>query len=253
MGYKTVGPVRAMPPQDLSAEFVAYVNFHYYSEWDEAGDALLEFLRTGDWSVYKRACAFARNYRDLGVPRTDGLPIGEPPAGAGPKDGPAAIPRWGKFCDCHKYGSGVFDMLARDRRPELPRRGDRLRIRGANPAVVRNGFGNRGWARQDDRRHPHLPGHARSETQAVAHRQLPARRSPLRPSGRTAAPSSPAPPRAVGWSASPSHAIWHNWVMHQNDYTGVGARRLPRRHRRRRLERRRSTGGSTSTPAGRTM
>lgn len=101
---KAMGRVRLSPSSPLDAgerfatEFIHYENFHYRSEWDAPGDALLEFLRTGEWHFFKRAHSYARNYRDLGVPRTDGLTLGDRPRGAFHKVG--AVERWGKFCEC---------------------------------------------------------------------------------------------------------------------------------------------------------
>ena len=220
MGYKNVGPVRPKPPQDLVSEFVAYVNFHYYSEWDEPGDAILEFLRTGDWSVYKRAHAFARNYRDLGVPRTDGLPVAanRPQGAKGPNV--AAIPRWGKFCGCHNYGSGVFDcwLVTGDR--SYRDAGIDFGYASAHPPVVRNGFGDRGWARQmiavirtyQVTRDPKL------RTWLIANCRPPVPTDAQRQDGRAVIAGTTQGAWMVGLS---SHAVWHNWLMHRNALDGV--------------------------------
>ncbi|MGQ9662305.1 MAG: hypothetical protein ACUVWX_08230, partial [Kiritimatiellia bacterium] len=77
MGRVRIGSSPLLDAEErFATEFIHYENFHSRSEWDAPGDALLEFLRTGEWHFLKRAHSYARNYRDLGVPRTDGLTLG---------------------------------------------------------------------------------------------------------------------------------------------------------------------------------
>ncbi|MCX7591681.1 MAG: hypothetical protein N2255_08645, partial [Kiritimatiellae bacterium] len=218
MGRSVLAPP---PPLDagerLATEYIHYENFHYRSEWDAPGDALLEFLRTGEWHFLRRAHSYARNYRDLGVPRTDGLTFGPRPKGVTNKVG--AVERWGKFCDCHNYGAGLLDMWLVT--------GDRsYRDAGVEFGydIVRRrrggGFGNRDWGR-------HMTAVLRTwmvtrdptlKKWLVQNCRPPTPDDALRADGRALICGKHMASWMVGGC---SHAIWHNWVLNQQEYTGI--------------------------------
>lgn len=221
---KAMGRTKAASAPELDAgellatEFIHYENFHYRSEWDGPGDALLEFLRTGEEHFYRRAHSYARNYRDLGVPRTDGLILGERTAGVSNKAG--AVERWGKFCECHNYGAGLLDMWLvtgdrsyRDAGVEY----GYVHSRAGNPY---GGFGDRHWGRRmtsvlrtwQVTRDPDL----RKWLVAYCRPVIPD--EALRADGRALICGKHMASWMVGVC---SHAIWHNWVLNQDQYEGV--------------------------------
>ncbi len=144
---RTLGEPSPLGSDALGTEFLHYENFHYRSEWDEPRDAIAEYMRTGHPFLLTRAHSFARNYRDLGVWRTDGQPMngraeGKNPKGAGP------IPRWGQFCGCHHYGAGLIDMwLLTGDRSYRDAGMDWAYAMAANEDTY-GGFGNRHWGRR---------------------------------------------------------------------------------------------------------
>ncbi len=219
LGWKKPGPVLFNHVGDLAKDFLHYENFHYRSEWDEPRDAIVEFLRTGRWDVYTRAHAFARNYRDLGVWRTDGQAMGARAKGESPAKGAWAIPRWGKFCGCHHYGAGLVDMwLVTGDRSYL----DAGLEWGYQCAVAKayGGFGNRHWGRRmaaalrayqvtrDPKLKAFLVKYCRPPTPGEA----------LRADGRALLAGKHLSSWMVGLCG---HAVWHNYVEHRGEYQGV--------------------------------
>ena len=219
MGRKTAGPLRDLGPGEvLATDFIHYENFHYRSEWDAPRDAILEFLRTGEWPFYRRANSYARNYRDLGVPRTDGQAFGARARGVLNKV--AAVPRWGKFCGCHNYGAGLLDMwlITGDRSYREP--GVEYGYVHAAGAKAYGGFGSRNWGRkmasvlrtwtvtQDPTLKDWLVTYCRPRVPDPI----------LRADGRALICGKHMSSWMVGLC---SHAIWHNWVLNGNEYEGV--------------------------------
>jgi len=210
LGRTRDGPVRPQPAGELATEFLHYENFHYRSEWDEPRDALVEFLRTGEEHFLRRAHSFARNYRDLGVWRTDGLAFGE--RKRSDVKGAGAIPRWGKYCECHHYGAGLIDMwLATGDRSYLEAGLDwgREMARGEKPP---SGFGDRGWGRAmaaalrayQVTRDPALKAFL------VRNCRPPVPNEALRADGRALL----AGKHQSSWmTALCTHAVWHNYLQ----------------------------------------
>jgi exo-rhamnogalacturonan lyase-like protein len=219
MGWKTPGPVHQYHVGKLAEDFLHYENFHYRSEWDEPRDTLVEFLRTRDWGTFMRGHSFARNYRDLGVWRTDGQQLGERTPWKGPKRGAWAIPRWGKFCGCHHYGAGLIDFWLLT--------GDRSYMQagvewGRQCAVTKayGGFGNRHWGRR-----------MAATLRAYQVTRDPELKAFLIKWGRPPTPTDAqrADGRALlcgkkmaSWMAGLcTHAIWHNYVEFRGEYKGA--------------------------------
>lgn len=206
-----VGPVRPQPAGAAATEFLHYENFHYRAEWDEPGDAIYEFLRTGDWQFYKRATSFGRNYRDFGVSRTDRQPMGnrtvvQQPGSAG------VVDRWGKFCGCHKFGTGVIDLWMIT--------GDRSYLDagldfGYSMVFPSGSFGHRDWGRQMIAvvRTSQATGDPKLKAWLLANVRPGSPPENLRADGRAL---------ICGWHQGSwqaglcSHAIWHNYQANRD-------------------------------------
>jgi len=220
MGRTKIGPVRVQPACALATDHLHYENFHYRSEWDEPRDAIVEYLRTGEWHFYRRAHSFARNYRDVGVPRTDGLTFGQRARGTVKGAGPIA--RWGKFCGCHNYGAGLIDMWLITGDRSYREAGVEYGYEHAKATRVWGGFGGkgRGWARKmasvlrtyDVTRDPKL------KAWLIANCRPPVPDEALRADSRGLI----AGKLQGSWMATLCHhAIWHNWRLNGDAYTGV--------------------------------
>jgi exo-rhamnogalacturonan lyase-like protein len=220
MGRKTKAPLRHLDAGELLAtEFIHYENFHYRSEWDGPRDALLEFLRTGTRHYLTRAHSYARNYRDLGVLRTDGLALAGRAAGNS-KRGVAAIPRWGKFCGCHNYGAGIIDMwLITGDRSYRDAGVEYGYVHAADPKPY-GGFGMRHWGRRmasvlrtwQVTRDPKLKAWLLKNCKP----RIPD--DEMRADGRALICGKNMSSWMVGLC---SHAIWHNWVANKDEYKGI--------------------------------
>lgn len=218
LGRERVGPVQPQPAVHVATEYLHYEDFHGRSEYDEARDALVEFLRTGDRQFYRRAHSFARYYRDRGVYRNDGQIFGKREAGRG-GGGPN-----GKPDECHHYGAGLIDMwLVTGDRSYLEAGLEHGYSQSQSLAAWR-GFGARSWGRKmaavlaayKVTRDPKLKA------------WLVKNCTPRPPDdARRADSRALLYPDEMGgdvgsWMAGLcNHAIWHNWVMHQNEYEGV--------------------------------
>ena len=220
LGRSKVGPVHGRDASWLAIDFLHYENFHYRSEWDDPRDCIVEFLRTGDWDFYRRALSYARNYRDLGVLRTDGLALGSRARGTTNKTG--AVPRWGKFCGCHNYGAGVIDiwLITGDR--SYRDAGTDYGYDHARVLKVWGGFGGkgRGWGRKmasvlatyKITRDPKL------KQWLVTNCRPPIPGNDVREDGRGLTAGAY---HGCWMTALCHHAIWHNWLLHSNEYKGV--------------------------------
>jgi hypothetical protein len=219
MGYGRLGPPGFRDPSWLGIDFLHYENFHYRSEWDDPRDCLVEFLRTGDHDYLRRAHSYGRNYRDFGVPRTDGLEFGERKKG---RWGAGPVARWGKFCGCHNYGAGLLDLwlLTGDRsyRDAAVEYG----YDHAGAVKVWGGFGGkgRGWARKmasvlatyKVTRDPKL------KAWLVENCRPPIPDKALREDGRCLIAKN----LQGSWQTGLCHhAVWHNWILHKDEYAGV--------------------------------
>jgi len=220
LGRTQVGPVRGRDASWLAIEFLHYENFHYRSEWDDPRDCLVEFLRTGDRDFYRRAHSYARNYRDLGVLRTDGLALGKRARGVGNRIG--AVPRWGKFCGCHNYGAGVIDMWLITGDRSYRDAGVEYGYDHARALKVWGGFGGkgRGWGRKmasvlatyKVTRDPKL------KRWLITNCRPPVPGKEVREDSRGLTAGAY---HGCWMTALCHHAIWHNWVLHENEYRGV--------------------------------
>ncbi|MHC4916607.1 MAG: exo-rhamnogalacturonan lyase family protein [Planctomycetota bacterium] len=219
IGWKTPAPVNRYHVGDLAKDFLHYENFHYRSEWDEPRDCLVEFLRTGRWATFTRGHAFARNYRDLGVWRTDGKALGARAAWTGAKKGAWAIPRWGKFCGCHHYGAGLIDYWLLT--------GDRSYLEagvewGRQCAVTDGygGFGSRHWGRRmaSALRAYQVTRDPQLKKLLIAHCRPPTPSDALRADGRALL----AGKKMASWMATLcTNAVWHNYLEHRDAYGEV--------------------------------
>ena len=217
LGRTRVGPVRTQQACQLATDFLHYENFHYRSEWDEPRDAIVEFLRTGEWHFYRRAGSFGRNYRDLGVPRTDRMVFGQRGRGAG---GAGPILRWGKFCGCHNYGAGVIDMWLITGDHSYLDAGLDFGYDHARAVRAWGGFGGRDWGRKmasvlrtyDVTRDPTL------RAWLVRHCRPRIPDKALREDGRAVICGQTQGSWMTGLC---SHAIWQNWVRNKDQYKGV--------------------------------
>ncbi len=214
MGRTKTGPVRPQPAAALATEFIHYENFHYRSEWDEPRDAIVEYVRTGNWDFYKRAHSFARNYRDFGVLRTDGQAMGGRRQADGPqKYGP--IERWGKFCGCHNYGAGLIDMwLISGDRGYLEAGLEHAANLAGDPRPY-GGFGDRHWGRRiaGTLRAWRVTRDPKLKSYLLQHGRPPLPDPALRADGRALI----AGKHQGSWmTALCSHAVWHNYLAHRD-------------------------------------
>jgi len=219
MGRTRLGPPEPRDPSWLGIDYFHYENFHYRSEWDDPRDCLVEFLRTRNWDYWRRMHSYARNYRDFGVPRTDGLTLGargKGQWGAGP------VSRWGKFCGCHNYGAGLLDvwLLTGDR--SYRDAGVEYGYDHARMLKVWGGFGGkgRGWGRKmasvlatyKVTRDPKL------KAWLIANCHPPVPSNDVREDGRGLTAGAY---HGCWMTGLCHHAIWHNWVLHEHEYKGV--------------------------------
>ncbi|MCG3178963.1 MAG: hypothetical protein BIFFINMI_01293 [Phycisphaerae bacterium] len=210
LGRTHEGPVRPQPAGAAATEFLHYENFHYRSEWDEPRDAIVEYLRTGIWDFHRRAQSFARNYRDLGVWRSDGLEMDKRSAGVNPK-GAGAIPRWGKFCECHNYGAGLLDMWLITGDRSYRDAGLDWGYEQARDQKAWGGFGGRNWGRKMAAvlRAWYVTRDPKLEKFLLTYSCPPPRDEALRADGRALICG-----REMGsWMAGLTmHAVWHTYV-----------------------------------------
>ncbi|MFO7900623.1 MAG: fibronectin type III domain-containing protein, partial [Planctomycetota bacterium] len=127
---------------------------------------------------------------------------------------------WGKFCGCHNYGTGLIDvwLLTGDR--SYRDAGVEYGYEHARTAKVWGGFGHRGWGRKmasvlatyKVTRDPKL------KAWLIENCRPPVPDKALREDGRCLIMG-----RGPGsWQAGLcGHAIWHNWVLHRDEYKGV--------------------------------